>query len=154
MKRFADFDHANKAYLTAGRAGCERLSYSTHGQLEEPPNGNYGLRRVYLCMNAKVKLIAAIAALQLIVPAVFAQPVVTLNSIYTITGRVIQVDPRTIVIRSRGPVSGDFVILRRENTRFYSQVRPGDLVTIKYNMMATDVSLAAPERVVVPRHRY
>jgi 3-hydroxymyristoyl/3-hydroxydecanoyl-(acyl carrier protein) dehydratase len=59
-----------------------------------------------------------------------------------------------MVIRSRGSVSGDFVILRREDTRFYSQVRPGDQVTVKYNMMATDVSLAAPERVVVPRHRY
>jgi hypothetical protein len=103
-------------------------------------------------MNAKVKLMAAIAGLQLIVPTVFAQPVPVAGATFQITGRVTQVDPRSIVIRSRGANPGDWVILRREDTRFYSQIRPGDVVTIKYNMMATDVVLDATPRVVQPHY--
>jgi hypothetical protein len=106
-------------------------------------------------MNAKIKLIAAIAALQLIVPAVLADPPRPVpGSGYQITGRVIYADPRSITLRTRGPNPSDFVILRREDTRFYSQIRPGDIVTIVYNMMATDVKLDRPEHVerVVPAY--
>jgi hypothetical protein len=113
-------------------------------------------------MNAKVKVLAAIAAVQLMVPMVFAQgpvviqgPAIVEGSVYQITGRVIEVDPSRIVIRSRGANAGEWVILRRNDTRFYAQVRPGDMVSIKYNMMATDVTPLVPvaPRVVPPRYR-
>jgi hypothetical protein len=105
-------------------------------------------------MNAKVKVVAAIAALQLIVPTVFAQrAIIAMNSVYQVTGRVVEVDPSRIVIRSRGTNPGDWVLLRREDTRFWAQVQPGDLVTVKYNMMATDVTPMAPVRTVPPRYR-
>jgi hypothetical protein len=124
-------------------------------------------------MNAKLKLIAALAAVQMIVPAIFAQPrgtvvvpaptvvvpgqtvvapsPVVLSSMYEITGRVLEINPSRIVIRTRGPERTDWVILRREDTRFWAQVRVGDTVSIKYNMMATDVTPVVP--LVAPRHR-
>lgn len=113
-------------------------------------------------MNAKLKLIAGMAALQLIVPTVFADPPVPVpGATFQITGRVLAATPRNIVIRSRGPNAGDWVILRRDDTRVWSPFRVGDTVTVKYNMMATDVTPVTtvpvpvtPVPAVPPRHRY
>ena len=106
-------------------------------------------------MNAKVKVVAAIAALQLIVPMAFTQgPIVAIpEAAYQVTGRVLEVTPRTIVIRGTYPNRRDWVIMRREDTRFSSQIRPGDMVNINYNMMATDVRLVTPVPVMPPRVR-
>lgn len=94
----------------------------------------------------KPKLIAAIIALQLVVLMVFAQtrsrqrPPFTHTTVYQITGRVIQVNADTIVLRARKPDRGNFVVYYFNDTRFTSPVSVGDTVTIDYKMAAVTIT--------------
>lgn len=89
-------------------------------------------------MNAKLKVLAAIAAVQLIVPTVFAQ-----NPIYQVTGRIVQLNSGMIVVRSG---SQRLVILQNKDTKVWGPFRVGDIVTIDYRMVATNIQPVGPPR--------
>jgi hypothetical protein len=92
-------------------------------------------------MNAKLKVLAALAAVQLLVPTVFAQ-----SSIYQITGRVVAVDSTKIILQSNHQ---QWVILRNDETKIVGPMRLGSIVTIDYKMLARivqAVSVPVPPR--------
>jgi hypothetical protein len=89
-------------------------------------------------MNAKVKVMAAFAALQLLVPTVFAQ-----GAIYQITGRVMELSDTKIVIVSNHQ---RLVILRNDETRIVGPLRIGNVVTIDYKMTARIVQVVGTPR--------
>lgn len=89
-------------------------------------------------MNAKVKVIAALAALQLLVPTVFAQ-----TAIYQITGRVMELSDTKIVIVSNHQ---RMIILRNNETKVVGPMRIGSVVTIDYKMTARIVQVVGTPR--------
>lgn len=92
-------------------------------------------------MKMKIKVIGAIAAVAVIVGTAFGQsPLLTHNPIYHVTGRVIQMNADTIVIRGRSPDRGNFVVYHTPDTRFQGSVRVGDTVTIDYKMAAVNIT--------------
>jgi hypothetical protein len=100
-------------------------------------------------MNAKVKVIAAVAVVQLIVLALFAQHRnrgFSHDPVYQITGRVMQVNADRIVIRAQLPDRGTFVVFQTIETQFWGAVRVGDTVAIDYKMVAVKVTPVGPPR--------
>lgn len=82
----------------------------------------------------KLKLIAAIAALHLVAPAVFAA-----DKTYQVTGPVLEVDATKIVVDKNGE---RWEILRNNDTKMKATPKVGDKVTIQYKMVAASVDVA------------
>lgn len=91
-------------------------------------------------MNVKLKLMAALAAAQLLIPSVFAQ-----TAIYQITGRVFELSDTKIVIISNHQ---RLIVLRNNETKIVGPLRIGSIVTIDYKMLARIVQVTG-----VPRMR-
>jgi hypothetical protein len=82
-------------------------------------------------MNTKLKLLAAIAALQLIAAPAFA----AVKS-YQVTGPVVEINDQTIVVQK-----GDekWEIARSPGAKLKGTPKVGDKVTVHYQMTATSI---------------
>ena len=83
-------------------------------------------------MNTKIKLLAAIAALQLLAAPTFAAA----GKSYQVTGPVVEITDQTIVVQK-----GDerWEIARSAATKLKGTPKVGDKVTVYYQMTATSI---------------
>jgi hypothetical protein len=82
-------------------------------------------------MNTKIKLLAAVAALQLLAAPVFAA-----GKSYQVTGPVVEINDQTITVQKG---SEKWEIARAAGTKFEGTPKVGDKVTVHYTMTATSI---------------
>ena len=82
-------------------------------------------------MNTKIKLLAAIAALQLIAAPVFAA-----GKTYQVTGPVVEINDQAIVVQKG---SEKWEIARTADTKLKGTPKVGDKVTVYYTMTAASI---------------
>jgi hypothetical protein len=89
------------------------------------------LTEVEKSMNTKIKLLAAIAAIQLVAAPVFAA-----GKSYQVTGPVVSIDDQMITVQK-----GDekWEIARTATTKTKGTPKVGDKVTVYYQMTATSI---------------
>lgn len=82
-------------------------------------------------MNTKLRLLAAIAAFQLVTSPVFAA-----TKSYQVTGPVVEVNDQSIVVQKGNE---KWEIARTADTKLQGTPKVGDKVTVNYTMTATSI---------------